>query len=216
MKILFIALILFFASDAQAACTQTSTTEQDCTYRLDWTWEKGTGGDALGFVMQQMVDNDGEWRDIGEPIPLTERIFIDTIRGDIGGRSISWRVMAYNAVARSTPSNLASVVTPEIKEPEPEPELPPAAPSNLEVAVLSDSEIRLSWQDNAMNETGQEITRVSFSPPRQEQILVASNVTSFVDFALKKNSTFSYRIRAFNDDGVSDFSNQASARTERK
>jgi len=94
---------------------------------------------------------------------------------------------------------------------------PPAAPSQLTAASQSRSEIRLTWRDNAANETGSRIERCRGAGCTGfvEIAVVGANATTFVDSGLVRNTTYTYRIRAFNADGVSAFSNITAARTRR-
>lgn len=95
---------------------------------------------------------------------------------------------------------------------------PPTAPSNLSAQSLSTSRIALRWRDNSGNENGFRIERcqgagcTNFATIGQ----VGVNVTSFTDSGLARNTTYSYRVRAFNSVGDSAPSNTASARTARK
>src|SRR5204863_5014203 len=75
------------------------------------------------------------------------------------------------------------------------------------------SQINLSWTDNASNEDGFQIERsldgVSFSPLAS----VAANVTIYSDTGLNAATAYSYRVRAYNASGNSDYSNASSATT---
>jgi hypothetical protein len=99
----------------------------------------------------------------------------------------------------------------------PPPPAPPAAASQLTAAALSRSEIQLRWRDNADNEDGFRIERcVGSTCTTFTQVAVAGrDATGFVDSGLARNTTYSYRVRAFNDAGTSGFSNRATARTPR-
>jgi hypothetical protein len=66
---IFLLASLFIIGEAKAACKVDSPTSQDCTYILSWDWERGDGGPADGFIVQQMVDDNGEWYDIYDPLP---------------------------------------------------------------------------------------------------------------------------------------------------
>jgi hypothetical protein len=95
---------------------------------------------------------------------------------------------------------------------------PPAAPSNLNAQSASANRISLRWRDNSGNENGFRIERcegagcTDFAPVGQAGV----NITSFTDSGLVRNTTYNYRVRAFNSVGDSAPSNTASARTSRK
>jgi len=86
---------------------------------------------------------------------------------------------------------------------------PPAAPTNLMATAVSSSHIDLTWQDNANNEKGFEIERDSVPIDT-----VGANVTSYSDTGLNPLMTYTYRVRAYNDEGESAYSNEDSATTE--
>jgi len=91
----------------------------------------------------------------------------------------------------------------------------PAAPSALSATAVSRTQINLSWTDNAGNETGFRIERcknvncTNFAQIAQ----VESNITTFADTTVVKNTMYSYRVRAFNVTGNSAYSNTANAKT---
>jgi hypothetical protein len=94
----------------------------------------------------------------------------------------------------------------------------PAAPGNLNAQTASANQISLRWRDNSGNENGFRVERcqgagcTNFAPVGQ----VGVNITSFTDTGLVKNTTYNYRVRAFNSIGDSAPSDTASARTARK
>jgi hypothetical protein len=88
----------------------------------------------------------------------------------------------------------------------------PAAPSNLVATAVSSSQINLSWTDNSSNEDGFKIERLQGSVWTQVAT-VGANVTSWQDAGLTGNTTYTYRVRAYNSSGDSAYSNTASATT---
>ena len=93
----------------------------------------------------------------------------------------------------------------------------PAAPTNLVATAISKTQINLAWTDNAANEDGFKIERCSGANCANfSQIAtVGGNIKNFSNTGLKRNTTYRYRVRAFNASGNSAYSNIASAKTPR-
>ncbi|MFH1562943.1 MAG: PQQ-binding-like beta-propeller repeat protein [Nitrospirota bacterium] len=90
--------------------------------------------------------------------------------------------------------------------------LPPLPPTNLQLVPISQSEIKLSWNDNSNNEQGFKLER-ALSLQKYVQIkLLPANTTSYIDKGLKKDTRYSYRIKAYNSVD-SDYLDEASVRT---
>lgn len=117
-----------------------------------------------------------------------------------------YRVRAYNSNGNSYWSNTANATTKGSGG------QPPAAPSNLRATAPECFEIKLIWQDNSNNEQGFKIYRKSGSNWYRIGT-VARNVTKFWDTELPCGTLFSYKVRAYNVDGNSSYSNIASAKT---
>lgn len=90
---------------------------------------------------------------------------------------------------------------------------PPAAPGDLVGAPLAGSEIQLSWVDQSDNETGFDLWRSSGEEEWQRITVLPPDTTSYVDGGLSRNTRYNYRLRAENDSGASDWSNEARAAT---
>ena len=91
---------------------------------------------------------------------------------------------------------------------------PPAAPSGLTATAVSSSQIDLAWTDNADDEDGFHVERSLDGTSFTEIASVGANVTSYSDGSLSPSTTYTYRVRAYNSAGNSDYSNTASATTE--
>jgi hypothetical protein len=125
--------------------------------------------------------------------------------------SYSYRVRAYNATGDSDYSLAASAVTQAAPA-------TPAAPTNLTATSFSKSQINLSWTDNADNESGFYIERckgatcTNFSPIET----VGANVTTYSNTGLSSNTSYRYRVWAYNASGNSAYSNIATAKTPKR
>jgi C1A family cysteine protease/chitodextrinase len=95
---------------------------------------------------------------------------------------------------------------------------PPTAPSNLRAQAISSSEIDLSWgastDSGGSGLAGYSIERRQSGGSFSEIAKVGANTTSYKDTGLSANTTYEYRVRAYDNAGnYSDYSNIASATT---
>lgn len=91
----------------------------------------------------------------------------------------------------------------------------PSAPSNLIAESVSETEIDLTWQDNSSSEKLFKIEQqVSGSNTWTEIGQVVAGVTSFSNIDLMPDQVYSYRVRASNEGGDSDYSNVDSTQSE--
>jgi len=93
----------------------------------------------------------------------------------------------------------------------------PSAPSNLMASAVSRSQINLAWTDSATNENGFKIERCAGATCSNfvQIATVGANVKIFSNSGLKRNTSYRYRVRAYNGAGDSPYSNIASAKTPR-
>jgi hypothetical protein len=119
-----------------------------------------------------------------------------------------YRVFAFNAGGDSEASATAQATT----QSQP---TRPNAPSSLKATAVSRTQINLSWVDNSGNETGFKIDRCRGSSCSNfSQIAtVGANATTYSSTGLSRDTTYRYRVRAYNGSGNSNYSNTASART---
>src|SRR5439155_1689519 len=90
----------------------------------------------------------------------------------------------------------------------------PAAPSYLAATAVSSSQINLTWQDNAGNETGFKIERAPTASGTWVQIAtVGASVTTYANTGLNASTTYYYRVRAYAGKQNSSYAGVASATT---
>jgi fibronectin type 3 domain-containing protein len=116
-----------------------------------------------------------------------------------------YRVAATNASGASPYAGPLSGVTPgEI----------PQQPENLRVTKTQKNAITLAWDDRSDNELGFNIQRSTGGGAWITVGTVGANKTGYKDNGLTSKTTYSYRVQAYNADGVSGFSNTAVGTTK--
>jgi hypothetical protein len=127
----------------------------------------------------------------------------------------TWTVTVRGYNVPNGPQPFALVVSGALGVPPPPPPSAPSAPLNLSASAASSTRINLTWADTSSNEDGFQIERCqgvgcsSFSQTAQ----VGANITSFGDTTVVANTSYTYRVLAYNGAGVSAYSNTASATT---
>jgi hypothetical protein len=85
----------------------------------------------------------------------------------------------------------------------------PAAPSSGFATILSANQVRISWQDNSIDEKSFAIERIQQTengPTTWTQIAsVGPNVTNYVDSTVAAGTSFAYRVRAIGRLGTSPY-----------
>lgn len=116
--------------------------------------------------------------------------------------NLSYRVKAYNLLGNSACSNEVETG-------------PPSVPTNLRVTGRSVSHIALSWLDTSNNETGFIIERKTQGSSYSEIVTVSTGVTTYNDTGLPDNTTFFYRVKAYNLLGFLGYTNEVDTGTEK-
>jgi len=86
-------------------------------------------------------------------------------------------------------------------------------PTNLSVTATSPTQISITWLDNATGEDGYKIERKIGSGSYTEIATLPANVSSFTDSSLTPETTYTYRVKVFNNIADSFPSDPASATT---
>ena len=117
-----------------------------------------------------------------------------------------YKVRAFNEDGYSEYTNEIGVTTLEF--------MPPAAPSQLSASNITKNSVTLSWTDNANNENGFHILRSNISGSGYAVVAtVSSNINSYNDTGLSYDTHYYYVVRAYNDDGNSDYTNEINVKT---
>lgn len=101
------------------------------------------------------------------------------------------------------------------------PTLVPTQPTPLSYFYVTSNSIYLGWSDNSTNETGFTVERctgaqtVCDGTPAAWAVTatVGENVSSYIDGALAPETTYSWRVKAFNAAGASPYSNTLAVKT---
>ena len=174
---------------------------------INLTWADGSSNET-GFKIERSTDG----TNFTEIATVPQNITAYPAAGLAASTQYFFRVRAFNAAGDSGYSNIANATT--FSAPQPTPN----SPSSLNAVTISGSQINLTWTDNASNEDGFRIERcagpncTNFS----QFASVGPNVSSFANSGLAKNTTYRYRVRAYNASGNSGYSNIATAKTLKK
>lgn len=90
----------------------------------------------------------------------------------------------------------------------------PAAPTNLKAVTSSTTEIALTFNDNASNETEFRIERRTLTGTFTQFATVGANVTQFTAGGLQPATYYEFRVRAANGAGTSAYTNATGTSTD--
>jgi hypothetical protein len=183
--------------------------------RVDLTWTD-TSGNETGFQVQRCDGTcvtSGTFTTIAT-VDSNQTAYADhdgttgAGLGPVNGQTYSYRIRAFNTSGVSAPSNVETVTVG-----------PPTPPVNVTAAGISNSRIDVSWTDGSNNESGFKIERcqgpAAGCPDSAFTLLVTlgAGARSYSDTGLAQQTTYSYRMRAFNGAGDSVASPAVSATT---
>lgn len=166
--------------------------------RLTWT---DNADNETGFRVERKVAG-GSYSEVLQPAANATSA---NITGLTAGTAYTFRVRARNSAGFSTYSNEASATTTGGK---------PAAPTKLAVSSISGSSVGLTWQDNSSNESDFVVERSSQSGAYAIVATLPANTSSATLSGLAADTPYSFRVRARNGSGGSNYSNEVSATTD--
>jgi RHS repeat-associated protein len=168
--------------------------------RVDLSWQDNSNNET-DYTVERAI-NTGTFSQLAV-LPKNSTSYTDSTVS--AGTTYKYRISARNPVGIA-PSNTATVVTPGSTA-------VPAAPTNLTATAMDMTRINLSWTDNSTDELNFVVERSMENGPFTVLATLGLNVKSYSDTGLEAYTFCSYRVRALNSVGSSNFSNTASART---
>ncbi|MFH1860065.1 MAG: PQQ-binding-like beta-propeller repeat protein, partial [bacterium] len=161
---------------------------------------KDSGDREDGFIIERKTPD----RDYTEIRRVDKNITTFKDTNLVNAMDYSYRVCAYNTGGISKYSNEAIITTPQI---------PPSSPLNLKVNIQGGTRTSLSWQDTSSNESGFLVERLIDNGTYTELCKLAPNTKEYQDNNLLSDTDYSYRILAYNEAGLSGYSNEARIHT---
>ncbi len=181
----------------------TAEQDQDNLLQINLSWNDISGVET-GYEIQRKYGRDFETIDT---LDADATSYQD--EGLVPNVAYQYRVgaMLDSVTHDSSWSNEASAITAV---------LTPNPPSNLEATTshINPNQVRLDWLDNSSNETGFVIQRCI--PQEVDWAIIDSvgaNRFNYTDYGLETETTYNYRIYAYNEHGASTCSNVAEATT---
>ncbi|MFL5242206.1 MAG: fibronectin type III domain-containing protein [Gemmataceae bacterium] len=156
---------------------------------LAWT---DNSDNETGFKIERKTDVNGIYSQVAL-VDANVTNFADV--GLSNGTQYFYRVRATNSGGDSSYTNEANATTPT----------PPVAPTNAQMTLVSQTEIDLTWTDNANNEDGYRIRRATAGGGFTIIATLAAGTTSYQDRGLTPSTLEDYHIEAFNTVGISPF-----------
>lgn len=165
------------------------------TINLLWTDNATT---ATAYRVERKAGT-GDYTVLDDSLEADATGYSDSTFSGSGSSLYTYRVTAGNNGGWSEPAVLPVDVT-------------PTEPVIQSVEVLSSSSIQITWDDTSTNETGFRIQRKG--GPDADFVTVDENATSpHIDTNLTGWTLYTYVVRAYNDDAVSNPSNEGNGRT---
>jgi hypothetical protein len=143
---------------------------------------------------------------LGQPVPASTLTYQDVVSP---GQTYSYFVRAENnAGATDTPPVVASVPADICAQP-----IPPAPPSSFGAIASSSSEIRLTWQESSSDVSGFKLERRLAASGSFTQLAALPKSFAYTDQGLSPQTSYCYRLRAWNASGDSAYSSESCATT---
>jgi hypothetical protein len=148
-----------------------------------------------GFLVERSTDG----TNFSQIASLGSNVKAYSSMGLSASKKYYYRVRAVNSAGYSSYSNVANATTTSGTK--------PAAPSSLKATGVSTSRVDMYWSDNSTDESGFKIERATDGVNFTQIATVGANVTQYSNTGLTSGKTYQYRVRAYNANGDSAYSN---------
>ncbi len=184
------------------------TAESGQPRKVTLRWQNvGVAEDEITQVLifRSLTSADMKFEKIGE-VRADMTSFVDDIRPLLDKTSYSYRISSQNSGGALSPMTDSAVATTKS---------PPEAPAGLAVKSGLVKKATVSWQRNRENDIKEyHVARKQAGDPEYREIGITAD-TVFEDLELADGAEVSYKVRAFDRDGlVSGYSDAVSARTK--
>lgn len=167
---------------------------------VDYKASDGIGGQGLSFY-EVYVNDKFTQRFAQNEDGTNPKIYLE-IDSTLLGSRIKYFIKVYNKAGKSKESKVQENIYVKDK--------PPAAPTNLIIKKTGDFTVTLLWNDNSNNEKGFELWRKDGGGGIYRKLkTLPVNTISTIDDGISPFVDYFYKVRAFNDSGPSEFSNEA-------
>jgi len=195
-------------------------------YRIEWTWHFNVIGTSNSLQVEGQATNtkrgmdfydfsykcpgDSGWKPLGTMNQTTMTPYTWTMSCISGAVDI--KVVDTNQGSDSKRANQLWIDYLYIQSTG-DVSTPLGAPSDLSAQAMSETEIQLTWSDNASDETGFTLERKT-GGEHDVTIDLPADANSYLDIGLASSTTYTYRVWAYDASTTSDYSNEASASTQ--
>ncbi len=160
---------------------------------LAWT---DNANNETSFVVERKTA-DGAFAEVATPA-ADATTYADT--GLTASTAYTYRVKALNSVGSSDWSTEITGTTSAAST--------PAAPSDLQIVSVGNDSLTLGWTDNASNETSFVVERKTAAGAFAEVATPVADATTYADSGLTASTAYTYRVKALNSVGSSDWSTE--------
>ncbi len=162
--------------------------------QINLTWQDKSNNEN-GFEIYRSLSSGGAYVFLGK---VNSNITSYSSLGLAANTTYYYKVRAINNNGESAFTAVASATTQPLTG-------APTAPTNLTASVTTKNSVKLSWTDNANNETGFKVKRATAAElPNYTQIAqLGSNITVYDNTSLQPHTEYFYQVVAYNVGGES-------------